>query len=126
MMQYSNILIRISRPIAHVKKSALINDWENIFAYWLESKQSEVWVNKSDLIQLQLRSLNPILGKFCKFYSHLILGPLFPGIKLTKNCYIDVNISFSEKLAVLLKTGLTSVSCKHTVLERMSSKFHKI
>ena len=27
---------------------------------------------------------NPIWGKFCKLYSHLILGPLFPGIKLTK------------------------------------------
>ena len=27
---------------------------------------------------------NPIWGKFCKLYSYLILGPLFPGIKLTK------------------------------------------
>ena len=38
-MQYLITFIRISRPIAHVKKSTLINDWENIFAYWLESKQ---------------------------------------------------------------------------------------
>ena len=79
-----------------------------------------------DPITVEESGGNPILGKFCKFYSHLILGPLFPGIKLTKNCYINVNISFSEKLAVLLKTGLTSLSYKHTVLERMSSKFHKI
>ena len=37
MMQYLNFFIRISRPIPHVKKSALINDWKNIFAYWVES-----------------------------------------------------------------------------------------
>ena len=63
MMQYLITFIRISRPIAHVKKSTLINDWENIFAYWLESKQSKVWVNKYDLIQLQLTSLGAILSE---------------------------------------------------------------
>ena len=54
MMQYLNFFIRISWSIPHVKKSALMNDWENIFAYWVESYQSEVWVNKCGLFQIQL------------------------------------------------------------------------
>ena len=41
MVQYLNFFIRISRPIPHVKKSALINYWENIFAYWVESWQRD-------------------------------------------------------------------------------------
>ena len=130
MMQYLNFFIRISRPIPHVKKSALINDWENIFTYWVQSQQSEVWVNKCGLFQIQLgeggSGSGPILGKFCKIYPHLILEPVFAGLKLTKNCYINMNISFSGKEPVLLKTGFTSLSYKHTVPERLSSQFHKI
>ena len=34
MMQYLNFFIGISKPVLHVKKSELINDWENTFAYW--------------------------------------------------------------------------------------------
>lgn len=33
--------MRMSRPISEVKKSALINDLENITAYWKELVQSE-------------------------------------------------------------------------------------
>ena len=40
-MQSSSTFIRISGPIPEVKKSALINDYENI-AYSEESVQSEV------------------------------------------------------------------------------------
>ena len=69
---------------------------------------------------------SPILGKFWKIYSHLILELVFAGLKLTKNCYINMNISFSGKEPVLLKTGFTSLSYKHTVPERLSSQFHKI
>ena len=69
---------------------------------------------------------DPILGKFCKTSSHLILEPVFAGLKLTKNCYINMNISFSGKEAVLLKTGFNSLSYKLTVPERLSSQFHKI
>ena len=41
-MQSSSTFIRISVPIPGVKKSALINDYENIIAYSEESVQSEV------------------------------------------------------------------------------------
>ena len=68
----------------------------------------------------------PILGKFCKISSHLILEPVFAGLKLTKNCYINMNISFSGKEEVLLKTGFSSLSYKHTVPKRLFSQFHKI
>ena len=33
IMQSSSIFIKISGPIPEVKKSALINDWDNIVAY---------------------------------------------------------------------------------------------
>ena len=41
-MQSSSTFIRISGPILEVKKSLLINDYENVIAYSEESKQSEV------------------------------------------------------------------------------------
>ena len=36
-MQSLSTFIRISGPISEVKKSALINGWENVIAYWEES-----------------------------------------------------------------------------------------
>ena len=68
----------------------------------------------------------PIFGKFSKIYSHLVLKPVFAGLKLTKNCYINMNISFPGKLAVSLKTGFFFLSYKYTVPERLSSQFYKI
>ena len=70
----------------------------------------------------------PILEKFSKIYSHLVLKPVFSGFKLIKNCYINMNISFSGKLTVSLKTGFISLflSYKYTVPERLSSQFYKI
>ena len=68
----------------------------------------------------------PILGKFSTIYSHIVLKPVFAGLKLTKNCYINMNISFSGKLAVSLKTGFFYLSYKYTVPERLSSQFYKI
>ena len=45
IMQSLSTIIRSSEPIPEVKiKSALINDDENIIAYWEESKQSKVQV----------------------------------------------------------------------------------
>ena len=41
-MQSLSTFIRLSGPIPEVKNSALINDYENIIAYWEESKESEV------------------------------------------------------------------------------------
>ena len=90
-----------------------------------------MWVNKRVLFQIQLgrgrgSGSSPIFGKFWKIYSHLILEPVFAGLKLTKNCYINMNISLSGKEPVLLKNGFTSLQYKHTVPERLSSQFHNI
>ena len=41
-MQSSSTFIRLSGLIPEVKKSALINDYENIIAYWEEFEQNEV------------------------------------------------------------------------------------
>ena len=67
----------------------------------------------------------PILGKLCKISSHLTLEPVFAGLKLTKNCYINMNISFSGKEEILLKTGFSSLSYKHTVPKRLFYQFHE-
>ena len=46
-MQLSSRFIRISGLTPEVKKKpALVNDWENIIAYWEESAQCEALVNK--------------------------------------------------------------------------------
>ena len=36
-----------------------------------------------------------ILGRFSNFEPHLSLETVFPALKLTQNCYIIMNISFS-------------------------------
>ena len=41
-MQSLSIFIRISGSVKEVKKSELINDWENITVYWEEWNQSKV------------------------------------------------------------------------------------
>ena len=55
------------------KKSGLINDGKNIFAYWKESKQSESLGNKLDFFQIQLGGLSggTTPGKFYSFFFHL-------------------------------------------------------
>ena len=58
-MQSSSTFMRISGPIMEVKKSAVINDWENI-SYWEEREQSKVLENKFCLFQIQLRVLGEL------------------------------------------------------------------
>ena len=72
------------------------NDLENI-AYWEESEQREVLANKFGLSQIQLGILVLVTtpGKFCNFSPLLNLERAFPALKLTENCYLNMNISFS-------------------------------
>ena len=58
-MQSSSTFMRISGPIMEVKKSAVINDWENI-SYWEEREQSKALENKFCLFQIQLRVLGEL------------------------------------------------------------------
>ena len=57
IMQCSRTLIKISEPIPEVRKTALINDWLNTMAYWEESEQGKVLVNKFGLFSAQLMGL---------------------------------------------------------------------
>ena len=34
-------------------------------------------------------------GKVCILYSHLSLQAVFPALKVTQNCYVNIKISFS-------------------------------
>ena len=72
------------------------NDWDNI-AFWEESEQREVLANKFGLSQIQLGILVLVTtpGKFCNFSPLLNLERAFPALKLTENCYLNMNISFS-------------------------------
>ena len=75
------------------KISALINDWENIIAYWEESKQSKALVDKCGSLHTKngfwvwgVGSAAP--EKLCNLYPHLSLETVFPALKLTQNCYL--------------------------------------
>ena len=57
IMQSSRTFIKISQPIPEVRKTALINDWLNTMAYWEESEQGKVLVNKFGLFSAQLMGL---------------------------------------------------------------------
>ena len=73
-MQSSSTFMRISGPIMEVKKSAVINDWENI-SYWEEREQSKALENKFCLFQIQLR----VLGELQPRKILYILSPFKPG-----------------------------------------------
>ena len=94
IMQSSSTFIRISGPIPEIKKSASTNDCENI-TYWKESEQSEVLANKFGLSQIQFGDLRGIATpeKFSNFSNLLNLETVYPVLKLTKNCYLNMNIS---------------------------------
>ena len=54
-------------------------------------------------------------GKFCNFSPLLNLEIVFPALKLTRNCYLNMNISFSWKLPIWSKNGSPSLFYKRTV-----------
>ena len=85
------------RAYPRSKKICTDQDYENIIAYSEESEQREMQANKFGLFQTYLGGLrvSATSGKFDYFYSHLSLETVFPALKLTQNCYINVNISFS-------------------------------
>ena len=56
--------MRISGPIVEVKKSAVINDWENI-SYWEEPEQSQALENNFYLFQIQLSVLGELQPRKC-------------------------------------------------------------
>ena len=101
--QSSSTFIKISGPIPEIKKSGLINAWENIFACYKEYEQNEAMANK----------LGNSAGsrKLC----------IFASFKMTHNCYISMNISFYSK------TENSIINCVPSLLkaycaERLSSK----
>ena len=58
-MQSSSTFMRIAGPVTEVKKSAVINDWENI-SYWQEPEESKALENKFCLFQIQLGVLGEL------------------------------------------------------------------
>ena len=56
--------MRIPGPIVEVKKSAVINDWENI-SYWGEPEQSKALESNFCLFQIQLRILGELQPRKC-------------------------------------------------------------
>ena len=88
---------QIIRAYPRGKKSLHWSMIMKILLYILEEfEQSELKANKCGLFQINSGNLRigATPGKFC-YYSHLRLETVFPALKLTQNCYIFVNISFS-------------------------------
>ena len=101
--QSSNTFIKTSGPIPEIKKSGLINAWENIFACYKEYEQNEAMANK----------LGNSAGsrKLC----------IFASFKMTHNCYINMNISFYSKTENSIINCVPSLLKAHCA-ERLSSK----
>ena len=95
-MQSSSTFMRISGPVTKVKKSTVINDWENI-SYWKKPEQSKALENKFFLFQIELTVLGGVatLEKIFNIYPNLSLETVFAAIKLTRNYDVVMNISFS-------------------------------
>ena len=73
-----------------------LNDLENV-AYWEESEQSEVLANKFGFPQIQLEVWGE--SRRQKNFVILILGTVFPSLKLTRN------FLFKYEHFFFLKTG---------------------
>ena len=63
--------------------------------YCINSKDNKMYLNSHPIKNL-LTFASVHLVKFCSFYSHLSLETLFPALKLTQICCINMNISFLE------------------------------
>ena len=114
-----NTFIKISGPI-------LTNDWENI-ACWEESEQRVVLANKFVLSKTQLGILGLVTTprKFCNFLTFLSTEVAFPALKLTENCYLNINIFFLKNGNFIIN-WVPSLFYKHTVPERLSSQSSKM
>ena len=100
IIKSSSTFIRILEPFPEVKESALVNDYENIIAYFKESEKSEV--NKCSLFSIHLKGLRIwcFLRKIWLFLLLFKIGNSIPALKRTQNCYINMKISFSWKLVI--------------------------
>ena len=80
----------------------ICTNYRDNITYWEESEQIQVLANNFSLSQIQLEILVLVTtpGKFCNFSPLLNLERAFPAIKLTENCYLNMSISFSWKMAI--------------------------
>ena len=108
------LINQMSAPVPEETKYALINDLENIIAYWEESEQNEALGNKLALFQIQLEGLGggATTGKFCIFYLHL---------NRTYKHFFSLNTG-----NLIMNWVPLSLFYKHNVSERLSSEFNKI
>ena len=68
-----------------------------ITVYWEEPEQREMLANKFGLSQIQLGILVSVTtpGKLCNFPHVLSLEIALGALKLTENCYLNMNVSFT-------------------------------
>ena len=80
--------------------------------------------NKCGLFQIHLGGLrvSATSGKFDYLYSYLSLETVSPALKLTQNCYINVNIFFLKTSNLFLNWVPSLFSYNHLIPERISSK----
>ena len=98
-MQSSNTFMVISGSISEVKEI-----WIDQLLWKYYCILGQIWA-KQTVVRFVPNAIGESEGlchprKFCYFHSHLILETVFQALKLTQNCYIIMNISFSWKLVV--------------------------
>ena len=79
------------------------------------------------LSQTQLVGLGlvAIPGTFCNFFPLLSLETVVPSLKLTQNCYLNMNIFFLKKWQLNHKLA-SSLFYEHSVPETLSSQSNKM
>ena len=83
------------RAISYVKQNLHWSIGKNV-AYWEESEQIEALAKSLVFPKYSWGSgCVEMPGKFCNLFPHLETA--FLALKLIKNCYINMNISFSWK-----------------------------
>ena len=92
-----------SGSILEVKRSAFINNWENI-AHWEKSEQSKASA-KCGSFQKLLGDLGGGSGgtprKICNVYPHLRLETVFPALKQSQNYYANMKIgNFQSQVSI--------------------------
>ena len=99
--------IRISGPIPELKKICI-----------------DQWLGKCCIlgrmeILMHIRGQPQSQESFCIFFPLLNLQIVFPALKLTRNCYLNMNISFSWKLSIFYNCQIL----KKTVNIHYNAKF---
>ena len=111
------------------KFSCLVCTWVQYLYINFKDTINSIW----NLIRNLLRFASGYLVSICNFYPHLSLRTLFPALKLTQLCFINLNIffflenwQFNHKLAPLPLHIPSLKDCPHNLTKYESKQNSEI